>query len=726
MRPLTLHISALNDAEYSVYTTSLHDLAELSEPGDCDAIRDDAYYERISVGVREVRAWLRGRYPELHVSDLDMILKLFHPTPDPNDYLTGGQFFAVLRLVTHTHEGLGVERGLVFVQAHPDLPTSRPQSPPKRPNPLPSYPSSQSQPYPPAPPPPPTRHHRSSQSLSVSASPNDKLEPYIHPARSSSDSNTRPPQHPDSHSRSSFDRPQDSRPVFEPPPIPTLLAPKSNNPFLRRANSSKTTTPRSSFEEKDGEKDRIPPLPPRKPVAPPPPPRHSSLHVPASSSMASGQPSTSAIKAPNPPPVTNPKPTSLSTSLKPAHAVSPLMRQSLEASKVGQSIRKMEERLEQERVMMVLRSSGGSGSGRARSSSPTKFGPGLGSGTGAGMRNGSISSGPPSIGYPGDGITPPLPRRPSAMSSASSSSASVSSVGSASLKQVASASLNPFRTGGVGDERSFRSISPPPPPRPHHHHHPTPSRSRSPTRLDTTTTTTISPGPSQPNSPLKSAPPTHPDRKPHPPSLSIGNSAIGDSPEGSPATPTSVNGRVGRSKSMHQPSPPPIPPPPRRKRPESVQLLSALDNANSTTMTPPHSAPLSRHSSLSYHSRTPASTDQTQGDSPLANLQRTFTSLQLKAVPKLEKARYKAEAGLMRKRGYVNHSHLKGGMWKDGGEDGLMEGESGEGDDGGFGVDDGVAGVDEEGEGGGGERGREGFGERDNMKWPAGQGWERL
>lgn len=77
MRPLTLHVSALSDAEYDLYTASLNDLATESTNGDTTPntirVRDDAHYERTSVGVREVRAWLRGRYSNLPATDIDSV-----------------------------------------------------------------------------------------------------------------------------------------------------------------------------------------------------------------------------------------------------------------------------------------------------------------------------------------------------------------------------------------------------------------------------------------------------------------------------------------------------------------------------------------------------------------------------------------------------------------------------------------------------------------------------
>ena len=62
-RPLTLHVSALNDAEFARYTASIHDILDCEPPD----------YDKAAVGVREARAWLRGRYPALASSTLDSV-----------------------------------------------------------------------------------------------------------------------------------------------------------------------------------------------------------------------------------------------------------------------------------------------------------------------------------------------------------------------------------------------------------------------------------------------------------------------------------------------------------------------------------------------------------------------------------------------------------------------------------------------------------------------------
>lgn len=78
MRSLTLHVSALNDAEYQLYIPSLTDLAC---PDDYDPASqyDDAYYEALQVGTREARAWLRGRFATLPPTTVDSVRLLGPP-----------------------------------------------------------------------------------------------------------------------------------------------------------------------------------------------------------------------------------------------------------------------------------------------------------------------------------------------------------------------------------------------------------------------------------------------------------------------------------------------------------------------------------------------------------------------------------------------------------------------------------------------------------------------
>ena len=68
MRSLLLHVSALNDDEYTLFTSSFADLVAPDPP-----LKFDDDFEKLTVSIREARAWLRGRYPDLPVSDLDQV-----------------------------------------------------------------------------------------------------------------------------------------------------------------------------------------------------------------------------------------------------------------------------------------------------------------------------------------------------------------------------------------------------------------------------------------------------------------------------------------------------------------------------------------------------------------------------------------------------------------------------------------------------------------------------
>ncbi|KAI5987936.1 hypothetical protein EDC04DRAFT_2820473 [Pisolithus marmoratus] len=305
MRPLTLHASALSDCEYDLYTSSLSDLCVTS-----DAIaRDDPHFETTTVGVREARAWIRGRYHGLPASDIDDILRLFSPSLMPSDTLTGGQFFAALRLVVHAQSGKGVDRSLAFVQAQPGTtkPTgiSRPPSPPKR-----------SVIAPPS-------HPDRSKGIPFSTSP-PETNPFVRRStehassvqsvlRTSSDGQTSQPSQ------------QSSQKI-------------SHNPFLVRDRVESPDAIVKSSERAPAKGGKLPPLPPRK----------------LTTSASAQQPSevTTAPPAPLSPPLVLPKP---------SHVMSPLMRQSLEASKHGQTMRQR---------VQVLKST--SGTSRTRSASDTE------------------------------------------------------------------------------------------------------------------------------------------------------------------------------------------------------------------------------------------------------------------------------------------------------------------------------------------------------------------
>lgn len=227
--------------------------------------------------------------------------------------------------------------------------------------------------------------------------------------------------------------------------------------------------------------------------------------------------------------------------------------------------------------------------------------------------------------------------------------------------------------------------------------------------------------------------------------------------------------RVQRSRSLHVPGakgPPPVPPPKppthvgRRKRPESIQVLSPSSNGESlfgngggpatvstSTFTEAKNSIFSNqggHRRSSYSSSyggggsaSASATTSTFSSTPFGSdtmIQRKLAELQLNAIPVLEKARYKAEAGLSPRRGFIPNGSGSGVSSGVGGRrsTSMGRGEDREGllmsyDDG---YEDDV-GQDESGDemiGDGRER-RNGSGvnvERDELKWPPGEGWNRM
>lgn len=595
MRPLTLHASALSDVEYDLYTSSLNDLCVTNDT-DPSIARDDAHFETTSVGVREARAWLRGRYHDLPASDIDDILRLFSPSLKPSDTLTGGQFFAALRLVIHAQSGKGVDRSLAFVQAHPDTPKSpgisRPSSPPKR-----------SVLAPPS-------HPDRSKVLPSSTSP-PETNPFVR----------RSTEHASSvHSTLSSDG-QTAQPCQK------NSQKLSHNPFLVRDRVETQDAVAKPSERAPAKGTKLPPLPPRKPTM--------------SASTQQTSEVTTVPPAPLSPPLVLPKP---------SHVMSPLMRQSLEASKHGQTMRRAEEQLDRERVLRVLKSTS-SGASRTRSISPSK----------------------PGCTTSDTEDTPTVPRRRPPSSTPSSASSSL-----ASLEQVASATLKP----------------------------PHPSPSIVPRALPNRESVSSGPVP---------APPTHPDRRP----------STGTSDSQEPAS-----ARVFRSKSMHYADAPPLPPP-RRKRPESVQLMpsSGMTDATSSPHNPLFSHTHTRNSSYQGLSRRVSLTrgGDVTDSSPMSSIQKTISNLQLKAQPKLDAVRYKAEAGISR-RGYFNHTQFGSSMgWHGEDEEGLMSDTQGAAAD--VGQDPTSQTVTDNGlsSGDDAEDPRRRFlREADNLKLPPGEGWAQL
>ena len=470
-------------------------------------------------------------------------------------------------------------------------PSSRPQSPSKQP-----------------PPPPPSRTNtkRASHATFVA-----DQNPFHHGDRDVNHSlpplpplaPSRPPTHPDMSPPAS-----DSTP----PVIPYA----AYNPFMHRSKSEKRPASQDELPSKG------PPLPPRKPV--------SIQLVPSQVVPVKSLPlSTNPFKPP-----------------KPSHLVSPLMKQSLEASRAGVVQRKVQESLDQERVLQVLKSS----SIRNRNPSPSKS---------VLDSSGSSISGDLRSDTRSERSAPSLPPRRNARSPPRSAPSVAGSIMSYESVANARLSLSPAKNRGNS------SVSP------------SSERGRNPGVALTDEPRQISVSPTRPAD--ISPPPMHPDRKPPLVNTSVAEiSSDAPSPTYS-SSPTSP--KVFRSKSMGHPKHPPPPTRRSRTRPESVQLpQSSIYDTSATTPAPPtttdgefpfQKVAVARRVSLgSNHSRA-SSIDSSP--SVKKNLQRTLSVLQ----PKFDAARYKVEAGLS-KRGFVDHTtnarpHLIG-VWGDEGERNLIGG----------------------------------------------------
>lgn len=453
----------------------------------------------------------------------------------------------------------------------------------------------------------------------------------------------------------------------------------SQNPFLARDKPDfgvdKTVPPPVNTLNHG----KLPPLPPRKPT---------------SFAIHSRRPSEAASMANF---TTPPGPPLIPT--KPTHVMSPLMKQSLEASTHARSMKRAEEQLDRERILQVLKTTSSSScvgnatpSTRTRSLSPSKQYPKLPNGHGPDAGSGGSDDAT---------YVPPLPRRrkPSLPSSASSSVLSLEQVASAKLPSPISA---PFRP-------------------------PLPSRDIHPLGVSTIHTDSagipagIGPGPIPP--------PKHPYRRPSTPTEPTVNDT-----QSSP--PSSL--RVARSKSVTSSSSA-LPPPPRRKRPESMQLTPTSNKDDLPTWPAAHARTHGRTASfhgLSRHLSLAREREEPSDGSPIANIQRTLTHLHLKAQPRLDAVRYKAEAGISR-RGYIHHTQLGGARWREEGEQGLMAdtrwglaaANVNQDPDSAPTTDDEPSSAEDQGSRRSTTRVtpyRDLLTESDNLKWPMGEGWKPL
>lgn len=539
-------------------------------------------------------------------------------------------------------------------------------------------------------------------------------------------SSSKPKSHTHTHNHAHTPSTATATAVFKANDSGAPVTPGSTNPFLQRAKTHSGAVGSHQNPSSGSALGKTPPLPPRKPTA-----------------MAA---------------TTSSHPPALTGTMTPS-LISPLMKQSLEASKQGHALKRAQAEAERARVLEVIRSSNsnsnaGAGEHRERererergrssgsaggSRSPTK---GLGVGVGLGTHGqGHVGT--------GAGHRRPVPSPPR---SAVSSVFSASSAGS--FDQVASARLglgtHTQKRFGSPDADRFSSVS----------------GVSGVSSGSASASVSVSSGSSQAKPSRQagqqqqqqqqipySAPPTHPDRR-------AGAGAGGNttprhaltqahrrSPSYQSTTSTSAytsrsqpsgeglsgvnddDGRVEgegggegvwpwnggnasgngkrtrptRSQSMHQQSSPttstststsgpfspslssgalgrvspPLPPPRRKTRPESVQLPnqsststptrrgSAFGGDDAAVGSPFANAFESSGSSLFDRDRDKdREKDKSAVPLSLSALQRSLSTLHARAQPVLDRARYKAEAGLSR-RGFVPHAHAHNRLYDD-------------------------------------------------------------
>ncbi|KAL5489692.1 hypothetical protein ACEPAI_4524 [Sanghuangporus weigelae] len=732
-RTLFLHLSALSDAEYNSYAEALRDILDDEE---MSCVSDEELETR-SVAIPVVRAWMKGRFRD--VQQIDKVLQLFAPQISRKE-MSGGQLLAALRLLMHVRRGGDVSEANVFIQAEPSSPTvSR----------NPTFVADvklASEPEPPTTDAPPS---------SPKSGPLHQKNPFVHGSNVAS---LAPPNDAgaDPLRRASLSSASDLPPAIIKPRIDSIGVPSgSTNPFLQRAK----THSGSYGQPNSAASGRIPPLPPRKPAhmsfssmpaRPPPIPAKSFQSIPlhpADSSNSSSSLSSSPT-AKSPPPV-------------PPHRVTPLMQQSLLASRVGASLKRAQEEAGRIRVLEVIRSSSDTSAARS-----------------VGKDRDRTQS---SSRSPDKGTRRPVPQPPRTVHPITTAKSDSGAPSVASLAEIASARLTRSR---------FRTW----PESPDHHSSSSDGEGHISSRIRQLSSDQFSP------------PPTHPARRPsahasghsrhlrspsYQPYVSQHSSAAGassinksvsasgvsesnnrsssPSPSPSPVSPTHV--RPTRSQSLRQPSSPSYPGQltesdstfrfPQRKRPESAQFAShpsamdperntrgdldpvspfansygvqredAGDNGGSTV-----SSMAARFDKTAQHiAEQDKERNKDRESHAFASLQRTFSVLQQRAQPAITRARFKAEAGFLApRRGFVPN----GRDYHMAGEDGdRLVSQNSTGDEGGMdltpetdqGYDD-----DADRDSTVRSRGRsrienakQDFNARDDLKLPEGEGWTRL
>ncbi|KAF8160405.1 hypothetical protein BJ912DRAFT_1008161 [Pholiota molesta] len=124
MRPLELSCSALSNAEFGLYITSLHSIVR--DAGDDMEEYSDGeggfYEDDMVISLRGIRDWLRENYDHVPITAINQILRMFFSTLQTNRDVSASTFFALHRLIVHVENGESVRRSLVFDQATPSRP----------------------------------------------------------------------------------------------------------------------------------------------------------------------------------------------------------------------------------------------------------------------------------------------------------------------------------------------------------------------------------------------------------------------------------------------------------------------------------------------------------------------------------------------------------------------------------------------------------------------------
>jgi hypothetical protein len=131
-RPLSLHHSALTANEFEFFTGLLGkycpcwDLAQALEwekvrvdAGTLKTILKEYYSDEVDEGYFEDVSCVQSIVHSLILELVLQVLDYLHDSPPPNDSdieLTGGQFFAALRVIQHLSVGEVLSSELIFIQ----------------------------------------------------------------------------------------------------------------------------------------------------------------------------------------------------------------------------------------------------------------------------------------------------------------------------------------------------------------------------------------------------------------------------------------------------------------------------------------------------------------------------------------------------------------------------------------------------------------------------------